>query len=62
MTQTADRAVATPFRYFVTEVRREGALDAVAHRWSLGRGTVVEPRHDASAVRIRYAAARATYA
>jgi hypothetical protein len=38
------------------------ALDAIAERWSLGRGTVVEPRHDASSVRIRYAAARSTYA
>ena len=38
------------------------ALEAVAGRWSLGGGMVVEPRHDASSVRIRYAAARSTYA
>jgi xylulokinase len=37
-------------------------LDTVAERWSLGRGRQVKPCHDGSAVRIRYAAARSTYA
>jgi xylulokinase len=37
-------------------------IETVIDRWALGRGTTVEPRHDAADVRIRYAAARAPYA
>ena len=33
-------------------------LGAVAERWSLGAGDVIEPRHDAAGVRERYAARR----
>ena len=57
-----DETVATGAAVQAAAVARDEQLDAVAERWSLGRGTVVEPRHDASAVRIRYAAARTLYA
>ncbi len=58
----SDETVATGAAVQAAAVACGDQLDAVADRWSLGRGTIVEPRHDASAVRIRYAAARATYA
>ena len=57
-----DETVATGAAVQAAAIACGDALDAVANRWSLGRGTVVEPRHDASSVRIRYAAARGTYA
>ena len=57
-----DETVATGAAVQAAAVASGEPLDAVAERWSLGRGTVVDPRHDASAVRIRYATARAPYA
>lgn len=57
-----DETVATGAAVQAAAVAGRDQLDAVAERWSLGRGTVVDPRHDAAAVRIRYAAARALYA
>lgn len=57
-----DETVATGAAVQAAAIARGDELDTVAERWSLGRGAVVEPRHDASSVRIRYAAARTTYA
>jgi xylulokinase len=57
-----DETVATGAAVQAAAIACGDALDAVGERWSLGNGAVVEPRHDASSVRIRYAAARGTYA
>ena len=57
-----DETVATGAAVQAAAIASGEQLDAVAERWWLGRGTVVEPRNDASAVRVRYAAARAAYA
>jgi xylulokinase len=57
-----DETVATGAAVQAAAVACGDALDAVAGRWSLGLGTIVAPRHDASSVRIRYAAACSTYA
>ena len=57
-----DETVATGAAVQAAAIVCGDALATVADRWSLGRGTVVEPQHDASSVRIRYAAARTTYA
>jgi xylulokinase len=57
-----DETVATGAAVQAAAVVGGDRLEHVAERWSLGRGTVIEPRHDAAAVRIRYATARATYA
>ena len=57
-----DETVATGAAVQAAAIARGETLEAVAERWSLGVGTIVEPRHDASNVRIRYAAARSIYA
>jgi xylulokinase len=57
-----DETVATGAAVQAAAVAGGDQVDDVAERWSLGGGTVVEQCHDASSVRIRYAAARATYA
>jgi xylulokinase len=57
-----DETVATGAAVQAAAIACGAEPDTIAERWSLGRGRVVEPRHDASSVRIRYAAARGTYA
>jgi xylulokinase len=57
-----DETVATGAAVQAAAVACGESLEAVTERWSLGIGSTVEPRHDASDVRIRYAGARGTYA
>jgi xylulokinase len=57
-----DETVAAGAAVQAAAVAGDDHVDDVAERWSLGRGLMVLPARDASPVRIRYAAARATYA
>jgi xylulokinase len=57
-----DETVATGAAVQAAAVAGDDQVDDVAERWSLGSGVVIDPVRDASSVRIRYAAARATYA
>jgi xylulokinase len=53
-----DETVATGAAAQAAAVCSGDELGAVAERWSLGAGDVIEPRHDAAGVRERYAARR----
>jgi xylulokinase len=57
-----DETVAAGAAVQAAAVVCDDPIEDVAARWSLGRGTVVDPQHDASSVRIHHAAARALYA
>jgi xylulokinase len=57
-----DETVATGAAVQAAALVTGASLDDVCKRWSLGAGSIVEPRHDGADVRIRYAAARAPYA
>lgn len=51
-----DETVATGASAQAAHVLTGESFDQIAARWELGSGTVIEPAHDASAVRARYAA------
>jgi xylulokinase len=57
-----DETVATGAAVQAAAVFGAGTLDEIGRRWSLGSGVTVDPAGQAVEARIRYGAARATYA